>query len=122
MVVPLLTKEDVCSIGLGGHHHYHPITNTKASIHTCIFGLEKKEKKSCEYLLLKLGLGGGCQHHYHPIIFTITIVINQDAQSAIVFSVYNCMFSEYLLLKLVSNFTIVVSAPYTFPTAAIYAL
>ena len=48
MVVPLLTKEDVCSIGLGGHHHYHPITNTKASIHTCV--LINKQKICCSFL------------------------------------------------------------------------
>ena len=66
VVVPLLAKEDVCGIGLGGCHHHYPSSSDLR------------------------------HHHFSSIIFV-------SSQMKIKNKI--CVFSGYLLMKLVPNFT-----------------
>ena len=66
VVVPLLAKENVCGIGLGGCHHHYPSSSDLR------------------------------HHHFSSIIFV-------SSQMKIKNKI--CVFSGYLLMKLVPNFT-----------------
>ena len=89
MVVPLLAKEDVCGIGLGGCHIIIHHRSWWVSSSLSIIGL------------------GGCHHHYpsssdlrHHHFSSIIFVSSQMKIKNKI-----CVFSEYLLMKLVPNFT-----------------